>query len=270
MMTGRNSTKDVTSKIKCLKCHKEKVASAPNFYENRNPLFDSIKLEICKECILSFIGEENSQGRLDRIYLVLSMLDRPFLLHKWKDCEGKWAKYITQLSSLPQNRRLTFKDSDFGLAANVISNIGDIDPNNDEKIYNAKWMGDYTQVDIEYLENYYAGLDRDFKIVTTNHKDYAKKIAKASLHMDRMFQDMLNGVTGADKKYKDAKEVFDTLSKSAQFSESQRGQNDAGLGCFGVTFDQVEQNKWIPKHTPLDEDAYDKMLKQFSSIKDSV
>ena len=37
-----------------------------------------------------------------------------------------------------------------------------------------------------------------FKIVTENHRDYAKKIAKASLMMDKAYEDMLKGVTAAD------------------------------------------------------------------------
>ena len=49
----------------------------------------------------------------------------------------------------------------------------------DELIYDDKWMGKYSQKDIDYLNNYYAGLERDYKIITENHRDYARKIAKA-------------------------------------------------------------------------------------------
>ena len=81
---------------------------------------------------------------------------------------------------------------------------------------------------------------------------------------------MSNGVAGADKKYKDLQETFDKLSKSAQFSESQRGINDVSLGCFGVIFDKVEKKQWVPTHIPLEKDDYDILLEAFSTIKKSV
>jgi hypothetical protein len=145
-----------------------------------------------------------------------------------------------------------------------------IDKKDEIKIFNEKWMGNYTKYEIEYLENYLQGLHNDFKIVTTNHKDYAMKIAQASLHMNKCYQDLLDGTGGSDARYKTARENFDTLSKSAQFAESGRGQNDVSLGCFGVTFDKVEKKQWVPKHIPLEQDEFDKMLSQFDSIEESL
>ena len=58
-------------------------------------------------------------------------------------------------------------------------------------------MGKYTQKDIDYLNKYYAGLERDYKIITENHRDYARKIAKASLQMDKAFdydKDLMDGI----------------------------------------------------------------------------
>ncbi|ASA22744.1 hypothetical protein [Paenibacillus donghaensis] len=272
--------KDEIEKVKCLKCGKLKSPNTSNFYANTNQLFSSDKLEVCKDCILHFIGEKGSEGYKDRAIVVLAMLDKPFVDDLWTQMDQEWSKFIPPLSSFPKFRGLKFSDSSMSSIgssnANIKkSNIDDEENNqeyfdDEEKFFNRKWMGEYTNSDIDYMEDYYLGLDRDFKIVTTNHKDYARKICKASLHMDRCFQDVLKGVGGADAKYKSARETFDTLSKSAQFSESQRGQNDVSLGCFGVTFDQVEQKKWVPKHVLLDEDSYDKMLNQFATIKDSV
>ena len=68
--------------------------------------------------------------------------------------------------------------------------------------------------------------------MTENHRDYARKIAKASLQMDKTFDDMMNGVDGADKRYENATKAFDTLSKSAKFSESTRSVNDVGASSF--------------------------------------
>ena len=140
----------------------------------------------------------------------------------------------------------------------------------DEIIYDDKWMGKYTQKDIDYLNKYYAGLERDYKIITENHRDYARKIAKASLQMDKAFDEMINGVDGADARYKNAREAFDTLSKSAKFSESTRSVNDVGISSFSKVAAMVEAHNWIPEHKPLKKDTIDEMIDYLSTITKSL
>lgn len=140
----------------------------------------------------------------------------------------------------------------------------------EELIYDEKWMGKYTQKDIDYLNKYYTGLERDYKIITENHRDYARKIAKASLQMDKAFDDMINGIDGADAKYKNAREAFDTLSKSAKFSESTRSVNDVGISSFSKVAAMVEAHNWIPEHKPLQKDVIDEMIDYLSTITKSL
>lgn len=140
----------------------------------------------------------------------------------------------------------------------------------EDLIYDEKWMGKYTKKDIEYLNKYYTGLERDYKIITENHRDYARKIAKASLQMDKAFDDMINGIDGADSKYKNAREAFDTLSKSAKFSESTRSVNDVGISSFSKVAAMVEAHNWIPEHKPLQKDVIDEMIDYLSTITKSL
>lgn len=140
----------------------------------------------------------------------------------------------------------------------------------EELVYDDKWMGKYTQKDIDYLNKYYAGLERDYKIITENHRDYARKIAKASLQMDKAFDEMINGVDGADARYKNAREAFDTLSKSAKFSESTRSVNDVGISSFSKVAAMVEAHNWIPEHKPLKKDTIDEMIDYLSTITKSL
>jgi hypothetical protein len=139
-----------------------------------------------------------------------------------------------------------------------------------EKIYSKEWKGYYTKEDLDDLNQYYNDLNTDFKITTRNHKDYARKIAKASLAMDKAFEDFQNGVIGADKRYKDFKDTFDSLSKSAQFAENTRSQNDVALGCFGKVFEVVENHHWIPEWDSYEKDQIDVILDQFSNIDKSL
>ncbi|WP_199714591.1 hypothetical protein [Roseburia sp. 1XD42-69] len=140
----------------------------------------------------------------------------------------------------------------------------------EELIYDDKWMGKYSQKDIDYLNSYYAGLERDYKIITENHRDYARKIAKASLQMDKAFDEMINGIEGADARYKNAREAFDTLSKSAKFSESTRSVNDVGISSFSKVAAMVESHNWIPEHIPLKKDTIDEMIDYLSTITKSL
>lgn len=176
------------------------------------------------------------------------------------------------------NKSVSEKDIISKKYADIIQNkntISFIETNNiyNEKeslIYDDKWMGNYTQKDINYLNNYYEGLERDYRIITENHRDYARKIAKASLQMDKAFDEMINGIEGADARYKNAREAFDTLSKSAKFSESTRSVNDVGISSFSKVAAMVEAHNWIPEHKPLKKDTIDEMIDYLSTITKSL
>jgi len=254
--------KKIVQKKRCPKCNKDKPLN--KFYNSTSSLFPDGMCNLCSDCFI----EDIDCNDIESVKAGLMKLDLPFYNTMWGKSNAKVGKhpfrdYVRMCNSLPQYKNLKWKDSDTNTTLNVINS-------DEEKSYSKQWMGDYTESDIEYLDNYLKGLHTDFKIITENHKDYAKKIAKASLHMDKCFQDMLQGISGADKRYKDARETFDTMSKSAQFSENTRGINDVSLGGFGVVFDRVEQQIWIPKHVPLEKDDFDKLIDYFSSINKSV
>lgn len=142
---------------------------------------------------------------------------------------------------------------------------------NDIPEWNEEWQGEYTKKEIEYLTNYIDGLKKDFDISTINHMDYAKEIAKTSLLKSKAYAAMLKEPTDDNiKSYKNLVSMFDNLSKSAQFAESQRGANDVGLGSFGQIFDAVEKHNWVPTYVPEDKDMYDKLLDQFANIEKSI
>lgn len=271
-------TKQTTKTTESITCtcpeHKGKNPLAlNNFYNSNSPMAVNKKAPFCKQCIKNMIDYNN----MDSVYRVLTVMDIPFIFEYWDRCSSSekdtFGNYIRMANTLTQFKGLTWKDSIFDSSVKNIDKTENENKIKDEKEkieYNEEWRGSYTKSDLEYLENYYKDLKTDFKIVTRNHKDYARKIAKASLAMDRAYDDMINGVQGSDTRYKNLKDTFDQLSKSAQFAEDKRGANEVGLGCFGVTFDKVEKHNWVPKHEPLDKDAYDKMLEAFSVIDKSL
>lgn len=270
-----------TNKIICSACGK--LNKQEDYYSSLSHFMRYFgKVHTCKKCVWEYVEPTaKNQYDMEKVKKALRMIDKPFIKDLWeasieetKSKTNSWTYFKTYMKNiaLPQNINLSWDDSEFNSTNNNITHDENSNDFNDKenKYYNKKWMGEYSPSEIEYLEGYINGLHKDFKIVTENHKDYAKKIAKASLHMDNCFRDVLEGVSGADKRYKDAKDVFDTLSKSAQFSESQRGQNEVGLGCFGRVFELVENKTYIPQHTPLNKDDIDKILDDFSHISKSL
>jgi hypothetical protein len=139
------------------------------------------------------------------------------------------------------------------------------------RVESREWMGTYTPRELEYLDSYYAGLQRDYKIATENHKDYARKIAKASLHMDLCYQAVKDrGDKDSIDAYAKARDTFDSLCKSAKFSEQSRNSNDSPLGCYGATAELVERREWVPRHVPVAKDDVDKLIDDFRTIELSL
>lgn len=105
------------------------------------------------------------------------------------------------------------------------------DPN--ERKFNAQWNGKFTKHELQFLQNKYSELNRDFKLDDASTQDYARKVCKASLHADSAMSDYMSGKCGFEA-VKDANNVFDILSKSANFAACKRKSGDtSGLTSFG-------------------------------------
>jgi len=134
----------------------------------------------------------------------------------------------------------------------------------EQKVYSKDWMGDYTRDQISWLDEYYANTCRDFMVVSRIHQDYAKKIAKASLSMDELYNAMINGETGADKKYEKSKNIFDGLSISAKFSEKTRSTSDVlGFTSLSEIVAELEQTGFLQKKIVFEKDHIDKISEDF-------
>ena len=242
----------------CEQCFKSK--SPHEFYKagrNKRGYFP-----ICKDCVTIL----TSQNNLSEVNMILRRMDRPFIREEWDVCyyqhgDTAFGKYLTKI--LISKEKLGYEDSRF--------ENEEEENKNESCFFNVDWQGYFTIQDLNYLNNYYDDLHRDYKITTRNHKDYARKIAKTSLAMDKAYQRMVNqNDTSATTEYEKLKKIFDDMCKSAKFSEATRSANDVGLGSFGVIFNKVEQHQWIPPHKPKQKDTYDLLLDQFSNIEKSI
>ena len=239
-----------------------------NFYKSRNS--STPYYPYCKTCVEKNIDANNVQEVQD----FLKEIDRPFIMDLWIMACSKEDKFIENYMKYITSQKydsLTWADSIFERTVQKNEEIKERSAYQDIPKWNEYWQGEYTDKEIEYLNDYIEGLKNDFDISTVNHMDYAKEIAKTSLLKTKAYSTMLKDPSDDNiKAYKGIVSMFDVLSKSAQFAESQRGANDVGLGSFGQIFDAVEKHNWVPTYVPDDKDMYDKLLDQFANIEKSL
>lgn len=241
------------------------------FYSSRNVSIGNHPY--CKDCVNQSVDLNN----METVYDILKVLDTPFVKDVWKealaDVSGNYMdRYLDLINNTYKAR---YADARF-INSIFESEFGEdetgAEKQEETRVWDGEWQGYYTPRELKYLNDYYAELQNDFKIITRNHKDYARKIAQASLIMNDTYNTMRDNPEDKEavNSYNTAVANFDRLSKSAQFAESQRGANDVSLGCFGRVFDAVEKHTWVPKHVPEDKDLFDKILEQFSNIEKSL
>lgn len=253
-------------KIQCEDC--KKVLVTDNFYRNVNDPTGYYR--ICKKCMYerALDGDTHILTK-EGLTNLLRLIDRPYVDALWKTVklkdtngEAKLGSYLRCINGVSFVNRY-WKDSDAEWS------ITEVDEDLEKaKKYYPDWGGTYTEAEFRYLEKQYEGYKRDFVINDTNQIDYTRKICKASLDLDQCTEGLRNN-TCSEQRYKLARETFDNLSKSAKFAKSQRTEDNT-LGSFGQVFDLVEKNMWVEPFQPVEEDTYDKLLKQLSNIKRSL
>jgi hypothetical protein len=141
----------------------------------------------------------------------------------------------------------------------------DIKLNYNKKTYNTTWCGFYSDTETIYLDNYFEGLSKDHKIDNVSHVDYARKVCKASLAMDKAFSDMCEGKLNAEKRFKDMKDVFDSLSQSAKFAQKSRNEEDHALefDSLGAIIKEMEYGGFLNKKVEFPKDDIDKIIEDF-------
>lgn len=305
MRNVKKNTKD--SPKKRMKANAKQCSSCQDskhlreFYSSKSPLHSlDKKVPICKDCVAKLSVTDDNEVDVEKFKTICRQLDKPFYIdclqvaatqvkNRHPDIPQKDIKYhgdkiigyyFTRIGSMVQYKDKVFADSEKTNYITPNSTLAPEDSNIDilkdvtsehaKAIYSKEWRGEYTIEDIDYLNDYYNGLQRDYKIVTENHRDYARKIAKASMQMDKAFDDVIKNVPGSDARYKAAREAFDSLCKSAKFSESTRSVNDVGASSFSKVASMVEAHNWIPEHKPAEKDEVDKTIEYLSTITKSV
>ena len=246
----------VASKL-CVRCNK--VLPLGEFYPNKAWASQNYHDAWCKQCVADYCKDKETLKQ----YCYENN-------RQWKDSfwdsASKKAQYVlatdpTYIS--PRVGEKKKKEIENAVTARqffsfmnqvafyyFIPNVGDeakdvpdeklsaIDPN--KRSYNRKWGGFFTNEEIEALEDIYSQYEEDFVLDNVNIRDYARKVAKASLNADIAEDKMRRGQLSAGE-YKEAQRIFDDLSKSSNFAACKRKPGEAsGMGSLGEIIMRLE------------------------------
>lgn len=139
------------------------------------------------------------------------------------------------------------------------------------KTYNEFFNGEFKPSELEYLEEYYKGLEQDFNLSDTSLRDNAKKLAKASLLADKVQNDYMAGRC-ALQDVKDAMAQYDLLMKTGNFAACKRKPGDeGGLGSWSELTYKLESSGYpCIRKIEWPKDDVDKTIQEFKYIVEAL
>lgn len=134
----------------------------------------------------------------------------------------------------------------------------------DKPVYDTTWRGWFTPTELKMLDDIYAQYEQDFVLDNVNIQDYARKVAKASLNADIAEDKMRRGQITA-KEYKEAQDIFDSLSKSSNFAACRRKPGETtGMGSLGEIILRLETQGYLDENPyTFPDDDVDKVIQAY-------
>lgn len=261
---AKRRTSDEPRKL-CIKCGH--VLPLSDFYQNREWKEQSCRDAWCKACIQKFCVDREKlrefcwynnrewsdisyeQAQKKAMYLLANDVEytsertteeAKHTMEEKAACRAFFSlmnlesvyRYVCNQSEMMGYRDFDPAAEDADAAVSVLDD--------GELIFSREWNGLYTRREIQYLNDYYHHLENDFVLDNENIRDYARKVAKASLEADIAYDKKRSGKISSSE-LKEAQLMFDNLSKSAEFAACKRRTSDTGgLGSFGELIAKLE------------------------------
>ena len=273
----------------CLRCGK--VFPITDFYANRDWVEQLGHDGWCKECYSHCSTKDevreycwaNNREFSDRIWnAAMSRAEKQASLNQTyqKASDDRRARILERLTCqyFPAVMTTMYKYVDNTKGGKVLSyqeakDNGEVIEEIDEnlKYYSKEFNGYFKKHEIEYLENYYNGLQEDFELTDTNRRDIARKLAKASLQVDKA-QDAYMAGRSPLSDVKDAVSQFDLLSKSGDFAACKRKPGDnSGMNSWSeITMKLESSGHPCTRQIEWEKDDVDKTIEEFKYIVQSL
>ncbi len=270
----------------CEECNTAKALKS-NFYTPKtNNHTKKAYIPICKKCM----AEKYDVLNVQEFVHLFKLCDIPFLQNEWDNLYKKhqydttfnfisvFGRYV-KLMKGPKYRTVGWDDhnemkvvqekvvdKETGMATMQDKAIMELKlheetvTEGDIAFMMRKWGKTYSIEDLIIMETLWGEMMDSYDIQSASHKDYLKKICKASLRLDQAI-DM-----GDDKAFKEYGGMYDKLMKSANFTEAQQKENGNNfIDSFSEFFTLLEEQGFIDPH-PLEvpKDVVDATIKNMN------
>ena len=288
----RESVKVPTTKM-CTCCHQ--VRSISEFYSNREWTEQLGKDAWCKSCagkattkdeLRKYFWENNrewSDKFWDSCYKKAELAASKNKVYQ-KTTDERRESILQRLAcqNVLKSMQINYKFVDNSKDINVTTyeeakeagKIIDITPHLSDqkadpniKTYSPEFNGDFKPSELAYLQHFYAGLEEDFDLNDISLRDNAKKLAKASLLVDKVQNDYMAGRCDFSV-VKDAVAQYDLLMKTGNFAACKRKPGDkAGLGSWSeLTFKLESSGYPCTRKIEWPKDDVDKTIEEYRHI----
>ena len=255
--------KDVWCKSCVAKCNtKDKIREY--FFENNREFTESLWANACKraeqQCSKKTVYQKANEERKQVLLEQVACSIVPSIMQM-----AQLYKYVDNTQDAHSNTYEEAKEN-----GKVLDSSETVkDPN--VKTYSHEFNGNFKPAELEYLEGYYRGLENDFELSDTSLRDNAKKLAKASLLVDKVQNDYMAGKC-ALQDVKDAIAQYDLLMKTGNFAACKRKPGDkAGLGSWSEIAFYCETNGHpMQRKIEWEKDDVDKTIDEFYYLVESL
>lgn len=223
--------KDVWCK-NCVSQIKDKDGMREYFFENHRQwderIWDAAKKKAELQAIKKEVYQKSSEDRREVILeaLTCNMVPTVMQIH---------------YAYIDNSQDINVQSYEQAKEAGKIVEIGEVKKANPNvKTYNAFFNGDFKPAELEYLQDYYSQLEKDFDLSDIALIDNAKKLAKAALTADKVQNDYMSGKC-AMKDVTDAMTQYNSLLSIGNFAASKRKPGDkTGLSSWAETTAYLE------------------------------
>ena len=271
--------------IMCSKCGKKKRIDS--FYVNKLNKSQNGRDFWCKESIKKYVKDKATMQEYCKEN------QRVFSETLWDDCITKAKNKYSgdpEFNSLDEEKRNEFalsktinqyfsRQSQLQYYSHIYSEVDEIDNNGEEiipeeygeptdpekKRYSSKWGGDFKDEELIYLEDQYKKAQEQYTLKTGNDLEYAMNVAVAGLIVRKTRSAYLNNENGADKRWREAVNTYDSLCTSAKLNQKTRTENsNSGLGSFGEAHKRLEEMGFEPVEITFPRDSVDIILEEYA------
>ena len=155
-------------------------------------------------------------------------------------------------------------DSQYAELENTIKDMAAEDFDENNKIFDPVWYGEFNKRQLDFLNDYYDKLSQQFEITDVHMEDMFREVAKSALEKNEAFLDYSRGEPTAHARYTKACDMFIKLSDQSKLSAKTRSASDrVGFSDLGSLIKRIENQGALMRKQEFPEDEVDRIINDF-------